>query len=442
MPVSGADPKPELPLPSGPSAPASVQTLAFARDPVGALLSARAAYGPLFTLRFAGVGPVVAIADVDAAVRLMDADPQAARAGEARRRILPQASPRSSFGADADRHRAARGRIESAFAPARIERLDGGIRRLAEAHVDHWPMGRPFRMLPRMRTLTQDVFVRLMLGVRDEARAAALVAAMRRLLWTPGNPPLTPPDRDEPGGPLVDTVFRRRLRPVAQLLDEEVRARRGNGTPGDTILDLMVASQPRLSGEEAVDELLVVMAAAQEPPSIALAWLVERLARHPEVAEAFVKAGPGDPVRQAIIDETLRLRPPAMASLRRLTAPFDANGVELPAGTMTMAPIPLLHRDPESFPDAEEFRPARFDGNLNRPEAFRPFGGGARRCIAEPLARAEMHAAIGVVFNRLRVRALWPRPERPVQRATVLVPHRSVPVLTGARLPASPEPAR
>src|SRR5215217_8439339 len=137
MPVSGADPKPELPLPSGPSAPASVQTLAFARDPVGALLSARAAYGPLFTLRFAGVGPVVAIADVDAAVRLMDADPQAARAGEARRRILPQASSRSSFSADADRPRAARGRIASAFAPARIERLDGGLRRLAESHVDH-----------------------------------------------------------------------------------------------------------------------------------------------------------------------------------------------------------------------------------------------------------------------------------------------------------------
>src|SRR3954447_14297603 len=97
-------------LPPGPRAPAPAQTIAFARDPLGALLRARARYGRVFTLRFAGIGPIVVVAVPEAVDDLVPSDPERSHAGEARRAALPQASPRSTFGSDGETHRAARRR--------------------------------------------------------------------------------------------------------------------------------------------------------------------------------------------------------------------------------------------------------------------------------------------------------------------------------------------
>src|SRR4051794_15480385 len=421
-------------LPPGPAAAPMAQSLAFARDPVRALLAARERYGPIFTLRFMSAGPMVVVADPDEAETVINSDPSVGHAGEARRSILPQASSRSMFGGDGEPHRRARESIAPAFDPGRIARQEDAMKALTETHLRSWPIGRAFRLLPRMRLLAEEIFVRLVLGVSNDAPVTALVAAMRRLLWTPGNPPLLPPDRDAPIlGPSVHWIFRRRLKPVAELLAKEIDVRRATSPKEDGILDLLAHAEPLRTTAEIVDELAVVLAAAQEPPSIALTWILERLGRSPQLAEEFMAVDCTREQRQRIVDETLRLRPPAMASLRRLTAPAELLGHGLPAGTMTMVPIPLLHRDPNVYPDPARFRPNRFvDGG--RPAAFRPFGGGARRCIGEALAQAEIHTIVPTILGRLRLRPFWPRPERPVQRATVLVPHRSlVMIAAGAR---------
>src|SRR5436305_9087848 len=99
-------------LPPGPPLPALLQSPLFARDPVGVLRRCRARYGPVFTLRFSTVGPVAVVADSSSVVELLGSDPDYAHAGEARRSILPQASPDSSFGADEVKHAQARARLE------------------------------------------------------------------------------------------------------------------------------------------------------------------------------------------------------------------------------------------------------------------------------------------------------------------------------------------
>jgi cytochrome P450 len=143
----------------------------------------------------------------------------------------------------------------------------------------------------------------------------------------------------------------------------------------------------------------------------------------------------------AIVAEVLRLRPSAQAALRELTAPAAVAGHRLPAGTLVALPSPLLHRDPGAFPSPRAFQPERFAEGPPPGAPYFPFGGGARRCIGEPLARAELAAAIPAILARLRLRAAWPRPERMVVRGTVLVPHRSA-VLEARAATSAPTPAR
>src|SRR3954468_19642834 len=187
--------------PPGPQLPAAVQTVAYHRDPLGVLRRARARHGPVFTLRVKD--PIVFVADPAAAVTI----PELGRAGDARRTVLPLASPRSLFGADEAEHRAVRAAIEPRFAD--ID--EDAIAQIARRHIASWPRGRPFRLLAAMRSLADEVFARVILRLD---RPDEYVAAVRRMLRTPGNPPVP-----VPGDGLTARVFRRRARPLIELLE-------------------------------------------------------------------------------------------------------------------------------------------------------------------------------------------------------------------------------
>jgi cytochrome P450 family 135 len=346
----------------GPGLPPLAQAAAYHRDPLGVLRRARDRYGPVFTLRV--TSPVVFVADPAAVEPVM----HAGRAGVARRVILPLASRRSLFGSDEEEHRALRREIEPRF-----RELDEAlIAAIAREHIATWPRDVPFRLLPRMRSLATEVFGRVILGL---ASSAEYVAAVRRMLRTPGNPPIP-----VPGNALSARAFEHRAGPLIRLLEQ--------------------------AGFDS-DRWLVVIAAGQEPPAIALTNVAYELARHPEheLSEAFTS-------------EVLRLRPSASAVLRELTSELEVAGVSLPAGTTVALPSPLLHRDPAAFPEPDALRPGRPTEGV----PYFPFGGGARRCVGEPLARALLRTVLPLVP---RLRPAWPREERMVVRGTVLVPHRS-----------------
>jgi cytochrome P450 family 135 len=408
------------------------QTVTYHRDPLRFLQTQRALYGDVFSIRLLTARPLIVSADPDAVETLLGSDPAIAHAGEGRRRILPFASPRSVFGGDAEAHRAARGRIEPAFAPDVMEERRAEMARITERHLERWPRGRPFRLLPRIRTLLDEIFVRLVLGVREEDTALGLVLALRRMLWTPGNPPLSLPGRgDGLMGEVGTALFKRRQAPAQRLLAHAVEARRAD-SEGTDVLGLMVRAEPALETSEIVDELMSTLMAAQEPPSIGLSWVLDRLSRHPEAGEPFL-ADPEGPDGDAAVKETLRLQPPASAVLRRLTEPIPLGEWTAPAGATVALPTTLVHRDPRIWSDPDEFRPERWLSE-GVPEAFHfPFGGGARRCVGEPLAMAEIRTVVPVILRRLRLQPLWPEPERMVVRGTVLAPHRSLLVkATGA----------
>jgi cytochrome P450 family 135 len=412
--------------PAGPRDPAWSQAIRFHRHPLGVLRRCRESFGSVFELRLAVAGPTVVVAEPEAVEALLAADPGWARAGEARRAVLPMASPHSVLGGDGEVHHSARARLAPLFAPEAIAAHRPEMIEIARRHVSGWPRGRPIQLLSRIRTLVDDVFVRLLLGVEDDRRAEALVDALGTMLRTPGNPPLSPPGEGKGQlGRLGQRIFETRKQPLERLLVEELEDRRSRGVHGDDVLGRLLGAE--LSTERILEEVVTLTMAAQEPPSIALTWTLERLGRHPALAADYLAAAQDGPLRAAVFRETLRLRPSALAVLRRLSEPFEAGGHLLPAGTSTMVPLPLMHRDPGFFPDPERFRPQRWLEMDAVPPVYLPFGGGGRRCLGEALAEAEAATIVPTVLSEVRIAPLWPREERMVLRGTVLVPHRSVP---------------
>jgi cytochrome P450 len=420
--------------PLGPEEAVLPATVRFGRDPLGVLAGCRRAYGDVFTLRLAFAGAAVVVAEPEALAALLGADPERAGAGEGRRAVLPMASPRSVFGGDGEVHQRGRARLAATFTAEAMAEREKGMAAIAERHVAGWPRRRPISLLPRMRTLVDDVFVRLLLGVEDDARAGRLVDALGAMLRVPGNPPLPPPGPEEgPLGGVVAALFEHRRAPLRRQLAVEIESRPAGGTGGGDVIDCLLGAEPRPSVEEMLDEIETLLMAAQEPPSIALTWMLDVLARHPELAEDYLAAGTGSPFREAILSESLRLRPSALAVLRCLREPMRIGEYELAAGTNTMVPLPLIHRDPHFFEHPEAFWPERWLGTEEPPPVYLPFGGGARRCLGEALARAEVAAIVPTVLRALRLAPLWPRRERMVLRGTALVPHRSAPVLASDR---------
>jgi cytochrome P450 len=347
--------------------------------------------------------------------------------------VLPFASKRSVFGGDGEAHRSARARLAPALAPETIDSRREAIAAIAARHAAEWPLGRPFRLLSRVRTLCDEIFVRAVLGVRDEQIAAALIAAIGRMLRTPGNPPVTLPGKgDGLIGELGDAHFQQRQAPVAAALTDAVAARRAERSDEVDVLGCMVGAEPGLASEEIVDELMSLLMAAQEPPSIALSWLLDRLSREPQLAEEFL-ADPRSRRADAIVRETLRLRPPASGSLRRLREPLRVDEHELPAGATVLVPTSIVHRDPRAYQDPDRFEPERWLADITPSWSFFPFGGGARRCVGEALARAEIETVVPVLLRALELTPLAAEPERMVQRATVLVPQRSLLVRASRR---------
>jgi cytochrome P450 len=347
------------------------------------------------------VRPLVVVASPAEVEPLLTADPQRARAGQARREMLPMASARSIFGSDGPQHGAARARVAGLFAPEAVARRAEPVAALAAEHVAGWPRGRPFRVLPRLRALVDEVFVRELLGIRVRERGRAVAAAIQRMLWSPGNPPLAVPgEGDGLLGAAGAALFARRRAPLARLLAEEIDDRRGRGEAGSDVLGCLLGAEPAQPTDAMVDELLALLMAAQEPAAAGLSWLLERIAREPQLSDAFAAGGEAS---NAVVDETLRLRPAAIAALRRLRARAGVAGNDLPAGVTVMLPIVLLQRESG---------------------LFLPFGGGGRGCLGEPLFRTYVDAIVPVVLRSVRLVPAWPVPERMVLRGTILVPQR------------------
>jgi cytochrome P450 len=179
------------------------------------------------------------------------------------------------------------------------------------------------------------------------------------------------------------------------------------------------------------DELVTLLVAGHETTATALAWALERLTRHPEALARLtedVRAG-GEEYVDAVIRETLRLRPVLPFVGRKLTQPQTIGGWDLPAGVRVAPSIHLVHRRPELYPEPAAFRPERWLGVRTNPYTYLPFGGGVRRCLGASFAETEMRAVLGAIVANVSLRPARPESERVGRRVITLVPARGAEII-------------
>lgn len=193
------------------------------------------------------------------------------------------------------------------------------------------------------------------------------------------------------------------------------------------LLGLMIGASKAKSPitvNDIVEECKTFFFAGKQTTSNLLTWTTVVLAMHPEWQElarqeVLEVCGPRDiPSREQlarlktlgmILNETLRLYPPAVATVRRAKADVQLGGFLIPRGTELLIPIMAVHHDARLWgPDATQFNPARFARGAaqaaKHPMAFIPFGMGARMCIGQNLALLEAKLAVAIILQRFDFR--------------------------------------
>ena len=182
------------------------------------------------------------------------------------------------------------------------------------------------------------------------------------------------------------------------------------------------------------DELVTLVVAGHETTATGLAWAFERLLRTPRVMERVLDSLDDDRYLDAVVKETLRLRPVLTDVGRKVTREIEIGGWKLPAGTLVLPAIAAIHARADLFPEPEEFRPERFMDGAPESYAWIPFGGGVRRCIGASFAQVEMRVVLREVLRRVRLRADSKRPERPKVHHVTVIPSRGCRVVVEERL--------
>lgn len=372
------------------------------------------------TYRLLGLGEYVLIWDPEQIKELFSGDLEVVRAGEANARVLAHVAPSSLLVLDGERHIRMRRVMSTPFHGEAVRKYGQLIEQLATAEVQRWPIGEAFAVHPRMQAIAVEVILRAVIGVRDPGRMARLRSLLPRVAQTSllayiaeTNHPRLAETRVAAGLPWL-----RARREADILLQEEIAAHRANPDGREDILALLVAARDEqgepLSDDELRDQLFTLLIAGQETTSTALAWCFERLVRHPRALASVQEHLDSDAHLDAVIHETLRVRPPIDGVPRKLAAPVQIGGYLLPAGTLVIASIIGSHLSP-SFPDPEEFRPERLLDHPPAPYTLIPFGGGPRRCIGASFAMMEMRIILRTVLQHAQLNAPSPKPERPVR---------------------------
>jgi cytochrome P450 family 135 len=430
---------PEIPaerLPPGPRAPATLVTLAWAVAPTWVMDRCRRRLGDTFTITFSPSGrKLVIVGDPEAVKTVFTAPPELVPSAAGASPIAPIMGKSSVIVLTGREHMRQRKLLLPPFHGERMREYEDVILDATRRDMASWPTGVPMKLHERTRAITLEVILRAVFGV-EVGRTDPLKRAIGELLEPTQRIStlvfaLRKPSLERPGG-----AMGRGLDRLDEVIYKELARRRGQADLAERkdILSLLMQARDEdgqeMTDEELRDELVTLLLAGHETTATSVAWAIERLVRHPQKLRrllAEIDADDGEEYMQAVVNETLRVRPVVPLVVRVLQEEMQVGEHLLPKGARVAPSIYLTNRSERIYGDPEAFRPERF--LENGPETFSwiPFGGGIRRCIGASFALLEMRLMLRTMLSELEPRVpasgrRWRGGEWNRRRAITLVP--------------------
>jgi len=316
---------------------------------------------------------------------------------------------------------------------------------MAERQAERWratPRGETVDAAAAMTKTTFDIIVETMLGgpagLDAERYSGALRQTFETIPWHIIYALFAVPE-------WMPYPHRRRAMRARDFLRRDIRgtveARRGTRAARPDLLDLLLTARDAESGrsmtdEEVINNLLTFITAGHETTSVALTWTLWLLAKDQDSQQrvfdevtTVVGAGTIGPAQvdglsfcRQVIQEAMRLFPPAPAISRFAKAAMTLGDMQIAAGTRIHIPIYALHRNTRLWQDPNAFDPDRFAPERAKAYsryAFMPFGGGPRICIGASFAMVEAVAILATMVRAFHFQELAGHKPKPVARVTL-----------------------
>lgn len=410
------------------------------RDPLRFLADMRAAYGDVLQFPIPDP-PTYLVTDPEAVRRVLVTNAKAYGKRTLQYTTLSLVTGEGLLTADTEAWRPQRRLVQPAFHHGTLELVADHVRAATDKLVAAWGErdGAIVDVDEAMMHLALEVVGHALFGSDlsgDAERLADATLDALDIVVKKARTPLAMPLR-------VPTPTNVVLRRAVSQLDAAVEAMLvdraahplAEGEPPRDMLDLLLLAHDddgsTLSRQQVRDQVVTFIVAGHETVASALTWAWHLLAENPEAAarlraevDAVCPGGspcfadlPRLPYAAAVMDEVLRLYPPAWLVTRRAREADVLAGVEVPENSLVILSPWLVHRHESAWPEPERFDPTRFldaDGSRRRDiatdAAYLHFGAGPRLCIGRDMALLEGTLVLAGLISRVDLRSVGPAP--------------------------------
>ena len=329
---------------------------------------------------------------------------------------------------DGEKHRQQRRAVQPAFHKKQVEGYASIINQYTRELLKTWYPGDRLDMSRAMQELTLRIVSKCLFSIDLSSQLGPLSDAFDGVIGSSTSmaEDLLNIRIDNP-----ITGYGKRMaatRQLDMLIYTLIAQRRDDERDYNDVLSMLMSAQSgeepdtKLTEKQIHDHILTFIAAGHETTAITLVWTLYLLSQYPQVRiklqdeirsvlagrEPTIDELAKIPYLDWVLDESMRLYPPAWLQMRFVAKESEIDGMKLPVGTLLILSQWVMHRLPEIWQDAEVFKPERWDPANEQdipPGAYFPFGGGPRTCIGMPLAQLEARIILASILQRLHAPA-------------------------------------